>query len=441
MITHKKASAAWDDPVNRVNANVINIGKTANFLLAVLILAIPWVKLELRPSIDIAEVLFIFLSSAIVFHSLIKQLKFPPHMLREDFGVVIAVWLIAVLCSGLNVPHPRSYLFEAGGMFYLGALSVVVAIISALGTRMFQRVIHWLTYSVVIVAVVSLVGIAKVVITGHYDLFFYSNAAKLIATFKYPNQLAGFLVLFFPLAWELLLGNRGSRRLGYGLLFLSMVGGVLASGSRSGVAAVALITGIYLIWYLLRKNVKVILGLTLAGGVTIITIYLLQSHIGVVDRGLTVLNTVFVEGHVTDPFRLKNWSNALLIFQAHPVTGYGLGNIWRDFVYEVHNTYLSVLAEMGLIGAFALILLFGYILYISYCNIRLARIIPRWELYARGLFMGLLAECIYATQHVIIRSRHLWLVFGLVVAMNTLLRRAKNREGESNVRNLRSTRS
>jgi len=408
-------------------------------LVVVLILVVPWVKLELRPSISIVEVLFIFLVSAILIQSLVERSILPSHVIREDFGLVIAVWLIAVLCSGLNVPHPRSYLFEAGGMFYLGALSIVVAIISALGTRMFQRVIHWLTYSVVIVAIVSLVGIAKVVITGHYDLFFYSNAAKLIATFKYPNQLAGFLVLFLPLAWELLLGNRGSRRVAYGLLLLVMLGGVAASGSRSGLAAIGLIMGIYFAWYLLRGNVKIVLGLAMAGGVTIALIYSLESHIGAIARGLTVLNTILVQGHVTDSFRLRNWSNALVIFQAHPVAGYGLGNICRDFVYEVHNTYLSILAEMGLIGAVALILLLGYILYISYQNTRLVRIMPQWDPYARGLFMGLVAECIYATQHVMIRSRHLWLVFGLVIAMNTLLRRAKKRGGENSVRNLRDT--
>ena len=441
MISRKKASAAWDDPVNRVNANVMSIGKTTNFLLAVLIFSIPWVKLELRPSIDIAEVLFILLSSAIIFQSLIKQLKFPSHILREDFGLVIAGWLIAVLCSGFNVPHPRSYIFEAGGMAYLGALSIVFAIIGAWGTRMFQRVIHCLTYSVVIVAIASLVGIGEVVITGHYDLFFYSNAAKLIATFKYPNQLAGFLVLFLPLAWELLLENRGSRRVAYGLLLLAMLGGVAASGSRAGLATTGLVMGIYFAWYLLRRKVKMVLGLAIAGGVTIALIYSLKSYIGVIARGLTVLNTVLVQGHVTDSFRLKNWSNALLIFQVHPVTGYGLGNIWRDFGYEVHNTYLSVLAEMGLIGAVALILLFGYILYISYCNVRLTQIIPRWRPYARGLFMGLLAEYIYASQHLMIRSRHLWLVFGLVIAMNTLLRRAKSREGANSVRNLWSAKS
>lgn len=414
-------------------------------LLAAVILMMPWVKLEVFPRIIIADVAFLLLVVIILCRSFVKQEKFRLSVIREDFKLVVAMWLIAVLATGFNIPHPRSFLFEAGGMFYLGTLSIVFATMFARDEEIFQRMIRWLTYSIIIVAIVSLMGIAKVVLTGHHDLFFYSNSAKLIATFKRPNQLAGFLILFLPFAWELFWSGR-RRKLRYGVLLIALVAGVLASGSRSGLAGVIFAAGVYFVWYLRKKNIKLVLGSIISTILIIGMIYYVQSHIGAITRAFDVMNIIFSRGQVTDPFRLKNWHTALLIFQRFPFAGYGLGNFCRDFRYEVHNTYLSVLAEMGLVGATALVLLIGYITFMCYQNVLLAaQVSPAWLPYARGLFIGLLTEYVYATQHLMIRSRHLWLVFGLIVAMNSLLRtKCKSMAGKSgraDVRNLRSAKS
>ena len=173
----------------------------ATFLLAAVVLLIPWVKFELRPSIGIAEVVFVLLIGTILLQSFVKQPRIPSRIVRKDFVVVLFVWLIAVLCSGFMAPYPAVYFFDAGGMLYLCVLSMVFATIAARDEKTLRRVTRVLIYSVAVVTAVGAIGIIKAAITGQYDLFFHSTARKLIATFMYSNQLAGFLVLFLPLVW------------------------------------------------------------------------------------------------------------------------------------------------------------------------------------------------------------------------------------------------
>lgn len=416
-------------------------------LIAALILLIPWVKWEIFHRITVAELVFCALVAGLGIYFLQKKIRFSALISHRGFGLVVSLWLLAVLLSGVRAHHLANYFFEAGGMIYLGAVALAMVFVLALKAEWLDNGMRWLTCSIAVVGIICFVGIVKGFITGFGDLFFFSDRAKLIATFKYPNQLAGFLVLFLPVFWELLWATRGKKRFGYALMCFVVLGGVVASCSRAGIAVVGLLAVGYCVWSLARKRYKQVLTLVSLGATLIVAICLVALFFAdffkVTPVGKTVssfLQGSAFQGGLTDSFRVENWSNAIRLFQQFPVTGYGVGNVWIDYGYEIHNTYLSALAEMGIIGGIALLALFGYVAFIAYQNTKIAaRLRPTWTPYARGLFAGLVAYYIFATQHVIIRSRHLWLVFGLVVAMNTLLRKAGRTKGEGDVWNLRDT--
>jgi O-antigen ligase len=124
--------------------------------------------------------------------------------------------------------------------------------------------------------------------------------------------------------------------------------------------------------------------------------------------------------------------------QAHPVTGVGVGNfktssvhyllkpgaIKRDeFIVDTpkvaHNTYLQVLAELGIPG----LVLFMFIIVFSLSSgWRAARIFDRrgdlrMELLARGILValvGLLAADVFISEEF---SKQLWLLLGLCPAL------------------------
>ena len=413
-------------------------------LIAALILLIPWVKWEIFHRITVTEVVFCVLA---VFFSIQLgkgRIRISTHLLHKGFVFVLSIWLFAVLLSGVHAPHLSSYLFEVGGMLYLSSLGLLSALLITLDDKLLNRALRWTVWSVVLVGVICVIGMAKGYTAGFFDRFFFNETHKLIASFKNPNQLAGYLVLFLPVLWELLWASRGKKRIGYALLCLAILASVAASCSRAGIAVVALLAVGYSVWSLARRKYKQVLTLMSAGIVLIGVICLLVFSLGDVfesipagDAFRSLFASSLCQGQVIDSFRVENWNNAIRLFQQFPVTGYGVGNVWIDYGYEIHNTYLSTLAEMGIIGGIALLALFGYIAFIAYQNVKIAtRLRPTWTPYARGLFAGLVAYYIFATQHMMLRSRHLWLVFGLVVAMNGLLRLT---ERKGNVRNLRDT--
>lgn len=394
-------------------------------IFCLFILSIPWVKTELLQRLGLAEVLFGAFLFILFLHMPTGQLKlYKSRLPSKDVFILFGLWLVALLLSGFGSTHVSEYLFESGGMVYLAITAIVIALIAAQTEQYFERIFKWARISVVIVVGVGALGMILQIVTGHYDPLFYNTARKLISTFKFPNQLAGFLVLFFPMIWEEA-QRSGSwiRRLFYGAILIATFVCIVATGSRTGVAALVFCFGIYASIYLVRANFRMLVaGVIFLAGFYFVVL-LIDQHFGVINRALSVINTVTTQGEFTDSFRLMNWGVALQLFQKSPFLGYGLGNISVDYQYEIHNTYLSVVAEMGMIGAVAFALLFGYIIVTGIQNIRIATKLANshWIAISRGIFIGFLTLLVYSTQQMMLRSRFLWLAIGLIIAAHVVL--------------------
>jgi len=140
---------------------------------------------------------------------------------------------------------------------------------------------------------------------------------------------------------------------------------------------------------------------------------------------------------------------ALLMFQSHPFGGVGLGNfqtvepsyatqtvnltLVRQIVKEqlvVHNTYLQLLADLGLVGL-------GLFLAILALPLRLAgRALRRLELelnelefHVRGLLAGTIGMLIAYAFLSAEFEKPLWLVLGLLASVPALLRDDTSTEG------------
>lgn len=147
--------------------------------------------------------------------------------------------------------------------------------------------------------------------------------------------------------------------------------------------------------------------------------------------------------------RLDLWRVALLIFQSHPFGGVGLGNfqtvepsyatqtvnltLVRQIVKEqlvVHNTYLQLAADLGLVGL-------GLFLAILALPLRLAaRALRRLELelnelefHVRGLLAGTIGMLIAYAFLSAEFEKPLWLVLGLLASVPALLRGDTTAEG------------
>jgi len=414
--------------------------------LCLFVLSVPWVKLEFMNRLAISELIFVVPLLLFSFqytsgHVRLYRQTMPP----SKYLAVLSFWALAVFVSGFNVWFTSVYLFDAFGMIYLALIAFFITLMAAESEDRVFEVVRWLRVAVIIVVAIGILGIFHQLLTDKFDLFFYSNAGKLIASFRFPNQLGGFLVLFFPLLWEEA-QREGPlvRKLFYVVVLLALVGCVVATGSRSSVGALIFGLGLYGFFYLIRANVKMLI----AGGALVlfgaIVIRVLYDQFGVVQRALSVLSFETIQNGLTDPWRLQNWSLGLELFAQNPINGFGLGNVQMINEHEIHNSYISVLAEMGIVGALAFVLIMGYVVITAIRNLSLAERLSSiyWSSVSRALLIGFITFAVYSTQHMMLRSRFLWLAIGVIVAIHVVLRlkfrdmteleeRTRERAGES----------
>lgn len=176
-----------------------------------------------------------------------------------------------------------------------------------------------------------------------------------------PNDIAVMLALAVPMAWYL--GITGSKGRG---VFLNRIfpliasAAVLLTASRTGFVALG-VSYLFVIWSIphLNRRVRVLGSVILFGAGT----YLLSTIPAAVwerlEEGIDSTLALDFTG------RGEVWLAGLDIFQTNPLLGTGAGTFLlaveavSNFSKAPHNTFISILAEQGLVGTviFTLILL------------------------------------------------------------------------------------
>jgi O-antigen ligase len=142
-------------------------------------------------------------------------------------------------------------------------------------------------------------------------------------------------------------------------------------------------------------------------------------------------NRKFNENSVEDfseGFLADNLDAALAAISDHPFLGAGLGNIIGQYTskYEIHSTYLSVLANTGLLG-FALYAIFmGLFVVGTYRDGGKNTVEERFLSYIFPFILGLGVSWTY-TYH--LRKREFWILFFIIAACRYVVnqnRRTKN---------------
>lgn len=378
-------------------------------------------------------------------------LTFPEHLpgafgegvtLAKPVGAVIALAWLAIVASrrgavpilprdcpalfwaavGFLALGTTSVLWATGGsetIYVLGRLAQValLAVIAytAAGTRSGFRTILWgyLAGS----AITSLYSIA----TGAYG----QNGR--LGTLFDPNYFAAILVPAICVALFLAVGegDRRSRTIAAGVALVDLAAFVLTQsrgglvGLGVGLAAAVVLAG------RARPRVLALVLVLVAGG---LGYYAVAAPAHVLSG--------------SSSGRAGEWRVAIRMFEHHPVGGVGLGNftvvepsyatetvdlnrvgLIVNQPHRTHNTYLEVLAELGVPG----LLLFLAVIYTAtraalggLARLTLAE--DPLELPARGLIagaIGLFSAYIFISAT---WEKQLWLIFGLLGAVAVLVR-------------------
>ena len=285
--------------------------------------------------------------------------------------------------------------------------------------------------------------VAGASIQAVYGLLFVTpegteSAARLASSIANPNELAAALVAALALAIGLAAARRDSPPWRVRALMAAALctGGVFLTGSRAGLVAL----GVALVAFM-------VIGGRSRGRFMFVAIAVVALGIGYYGYVASpeARERVATVGDGTG--RLDLWAVAWRIVEDKPLVGVGGGNfevtsahyllepgaIERDeFIIGqpkvAHNTYLEILAELGVVGLFlfASILAFGL-----FASARAAREFRRqgdnaMELIAGALFVALaavLAADFFGSRH---NEKELWLLLGLAPALLAIARRQAN---------------
>jgi O-antigen ligase len=259
-----------------------------------------------------------------------------------------------------------------------------------------------------------------------------------------PNYLAAVIVpaIFIALAFHQTTSRRDLRWLLLGVMAVLVVS-LLRTESRGGLLAIVVCAVIAIAFGgALRRKILITIG---AIAVASVVYFAAFASAGSTHRVLDLGTS----GSASSG-RTELWGVALKAFRAHPLAGVGAGNfpvvepvyatftnanltkpyLELDLGEVVHNTYLHVLAELGVVGIVLFLGALGVAVILGWraCRFSAREGNAEFETQLRGLFIGaigmLVAFAFLTAQY----EKQLWIVLGFLLIAHAIARTTAGRE-------------
>jgi O-antigen ligase len=230
----------------------------------------------------------------------------------------------------------------------------------------FRAVLHALLFSTIVVAIFGLYQFLIGDYSALYDVLYPIQedalknppwAGRITSFLSHYNGTAAYLNMVVPFCIALAVRARERFTRGLSWICLSLASiAIVLTQSRGGLLAFVAI--LLISAYLLAPNAGA--RIRWMGAVVLCSV-----------AGALVAGSIFERLSGVDSFteitRLAIWAGAWLIFAGHPVVGIGYGNfkmalaaaitVPDGFMLDAHNLYLELLAETGILGLAAFVLL------------------------------------------------------------------------------------
>lgn len=233
------------------------------------------------------------------------------------------------------------------------------------------------------------------------------SVSRLIWPGEEPNYTATSMIFPFAIALAFFNASKGIGK-GYWMVLLCMIGViVVGTYSRSGFISIVAVLGLFT----LKNNKKSLVPAVLISGILMALIFSIpQLH----DRIFSIGSEV--QGQGSGRFYL--WHEAIGMWLNSPLWGNGLSAYYSKMKVAAHNTFLQMLAEIGIIGlGLFLWLLFKSIL----TGYKIKKLYPEEKhgvvLFLQILLMGLIGMTMMINTVTYQDIKLYWMVCGICVAM------------------------
>jgi O-antigen ligase len=310
---------------------------------------------------------------------------------------IYLIFLVGLTVSFIGVPNFKAAIIELLAYIYGFLIMIVFSVYISQRKEKAIQVIYW-------GFLVSLIPIALTATLYFTDFPLRSFVTKANNRFYFftvhSNQLAMYIIICLSVFF-ITANSLKSKILNTLLIVVVPVLIIIVSliaQSRTGVFISIILTMLIFIKNISKVKKEVFIGLLIIG---IIFIAMNTAHF---KRALTVFDRIS-SGMIINDFREANFSKALEAFYIQPVNGIGLGNfrgIWHSR-FEIHNSFLSILTETGLIGFIPFLV---FILW--WMKKVLIDFNAQWKNRIQ-YFIMILALFIFYFQHHVLRERWCWI--------------------------------
>ena len=353
---------------------------------------------------------------------------------RRIIGLFVAFCVVAIL-SALLGDSGAEALIEVGTYFWL-CVSVVI-ICQLVSTRIrLRQVLSALRWAGIVACVAGAIG-TILIWHGNVDNVLV-RGGRVTGFFEGPNQVQSLLFVVIPFLCATAFSRTSSvaTRIVHGVLIVLAFVSVVASGSRAGVLWTALAIWLTLVLASPRAGALWTCVLVLAG---IFAWHVFVEHREdmpfALRRALSFIDQDRFELRELSHGRADQLTTWQTVFVEHPILGVGLDqfryNVPRMVLggkaQEMHNSYLSVLAETGVVGGLVMFTLLGTALLRSIAFLRRALRARSAEEFAvaRALLVAYLTLLLYGTVNHGLRQRYFWFVVALIMSVPHLYGRAR----------------
>ncbi len=352
-----------------------------------------------------------------------------------------------------------SFLFHFGGartsfdyVYIVQALLVLIVMGVLIKNRaQLDRAVYWLTGLAAVLALLGLLleKVSSYNYSSYLQAYFWHGTSvlplrvpddRLQSVFEDPNFLANFLVTAFLISCPFLLSHRASRR------FLTLVAlALILTGVYFTFSAgnwISLGVGLLVLWLLssAKAKARVVAAFALVGLMVLLLSVYSIIHFDIVPEDLQNKFTALggVTGGLTQleqgPLRARAYliNRGLDMFRQSPLFGIGMlrfrGEALNQFglipglaAMFPHNSYVLILAELGIVGMLLLLAFIGSVVWVGISNTRKAQ-----EPGLRYLQVGTLAAifaslAFFFTYGEILYTLNLWFAMGLTLAIRRVV--------------------
>lgn len=364
---------------------------------------------------------------------------------NEKVYLFIIVLLIATLCSFVNSLNLFHSIGDWLGLLYLAALFLIITDIINTKTK-FRILLAAYSLAAVFAALLGIFAFINYLITTNLNsLLFYHPVEKSVlffpriqSFFYTPNMFASFEHIGLTLLFALLFIIKEEKTPPIFLLFTAiaiMTVSAFLAGSQT-FAGISLT--IFMVSCLVKGKIMVIVRYfvflsaltitTFAACATIWMIYPMEIKNDQQEKWLNIrINTAYSHHIIPSIY-------AISMFKEHPIFGVGIGTfgdqypryinidiekissdrmeVPADRILDPHNTYTGAMAEWGLLGSIAMIILFAqFIRILIYNNNKSSVLSDGLRFCLLAGFVGFLFNGFFID---IIMMRHLWIFMAII---------------------------